>query len=113
MKHHKRHTVTIKRPGDTLDELGRRDVTSDTVVAENVPCSIEPLSGRELEVARQNFPTATHRVRLFADLNWDLTPRDYLVPETGENLEIADRQYAEGIIWEANLLCGQWVKKPA
>lgn len=74
----KRHAVTILRPSTTVDSRGQLSGSATTVVSD-VPCSIEQLSGRELELARQRMANATLRVRMFSDPAWRLTTGDYLV----------------------------------
>lgn len=74
----KQHYVTIKRPSTTLGTKGQRS-GSDSTLLENVPCSIETLSGRELELARQTVADATHRVIMWADPSNPLLTSDYLV----------------------------------
>ena len=67
-----RHVVNIQKDSGagTYDSLGQ--TSGSAVTVENgVKCSIENLTGRELELARQVFPLATHRVRMLyrADVN--------------------------------------------
>lgn len=73
-----RHQVAIYRPTTTLGSRGQRS-GADTLLLSNVPCSIETLSGLELIRARKQFAESTHRVRMFADPDTPLTPRDYLI----------------------------------
>lgn len=107
----KRHSVTIKRPATTLDSRGQVDTSATpTTVAEDVPASIEHLQGREVEIARQIVPTATHRVKFFGDPAWSLTPGDYLVPDSDSTrkLNIGDIAKPEDIdAMEYILLCGE------
>lgn len=72
-----RHRATFKRPSSTLDTRGGRSGDDVTLMAD-VPCSIEPLGGRELEQARQTVAEASHRVRLYADPERPLSALDYL-----------------------------------
>ncbi len=53
-----RHKITIERLSSDLDELGQ---SSDvwTAIAKSRPASVQDLSGRDLERARQNVPDAT------------------------------------------------------
>lgn len=74
----KRHFGTIKRPSTTKGVKGQR-TGNDTIVLRDVPCSIETLSGRELEIARQTVADATHRVRIWADPDNPIATTDYLV----------------------------------
>jgi head-tail adaptor len=53
-----RHSITIQRRPFTLNELGQ-DIEEDWVaVSGRVPCNVKELSGRELEVARQQVAEA-------------------------------------------------------
>lgn len=72
-----RHRATVRRPSSTLDSRGQRGGTDATIMAD-VPCSITPLSGRELEQARQTVAEASHRVEMYADPEHPLQPIDYL-----------------------------------
>lgn len=78
----KRHAVDIMRPPAIADNAydARGQLSGNPkVVAKDVPCSIEKLSGRELELARQNMAQATMRIRVFGDPAWNLTTGDYLL----------------------------------
>lgn len=48
-----RHYVTIEQPVQTRSASGAAVVTSWSTVATNVPCSIDPISGREFLAAGQ------------------------------------------------------------
>lgn len=99
----KRHVVTVLLPSTTLDARGR--TTGDpTTVLEDVPCSIEQLSGLELIRAQKIFAEATHRVRMFADPDSPLTSKHYLLFGTRE-LHIGAVVDAENIGIEVELLC--------
>lgn len=105
----KRQLVTIKRPATSLDSRGQ-ETGGDTTVAEDVFCSIEELSGRELELARQVHGSATHRVRCYLDPGWSVTSGDYLV-EAGSDrrLHIGFIQNPEFTGRESVLTCGEEV----
>src|SRR3990167_1441101 len=95
----KRHAVTIKRPSTALGTRGQRD-GDPIIVAADVPCSIEPLSGRELELARHQVADATQLVTFFDDPSWNLSTRDYL--EFGSRvLNIGHISHAEEVEFEA------------
>lgn len=103
----KRHVVTIKRPASSgTPNLGPRGqvIGNDKTIAENVPCSIENLSGRELELARQVVSDATKRVRLFDDPDWGLNSKDYLIFGS-RRLNIGYVDHPEEVQVEAFLLC--------
>jgi len=103
----KRHVVTIKRPVTSVGTRGQLTGT-DTTVASSVPCSIEPLQGRELEYARQMVADATQRVRFYDDSAWALTTKDYL--EFGSRrLNIGYIKRDEEVQLEVELLCAEAV----
>lgn len=57
-----RHSITIQRRPFTLDGLGQ-DIEADwAVVSGRVPCDVKELSGRELEVARQQVAEAVVQI---------------------------------------------------
>jgi len=58
-----RHRVDIQLPSTTQGTRGQR-TGSSTTKAESIPCSIETLTGRELELARQVVSNATVRVTM-------------------------------------------------
>jgi hypothetical protein len=62
-----RHIADIYAPISDTDTRGQIDPFSGTPYMANVPCSIEQLSSRELDAARQVYATATHEVKLYAD----------------------------------------------
>jgi len=103
----KRHFVTIKKT--TASVGGRGQVVGEPVtVAEDVPCSIEPLSGRELENARQVVADATQRVTMWADSSWALTTKHWL--EFGSRkLSIGYIRTPDEIGLEYELLCAEAV----
>lgn len=103
----KRHFVTLMRPTRQLDSRGQ--VTGDDfLIASEVYASVEPLNGRELELAQQQFAAASTRVRLYVDENWGLAPPDYLLREAGgPRLNIGHIAYDREIEREAVLTCGE------
>ena len=78
--------MTIKLPSTTVGDRGQKSGT-DTVVAADVPASVEQLSGREVEQARQFYALATSRVMLFGDRGWGLSPEHYLTFDPGFGAE--------------------------
>lgn len=58
-----RFFVDVLLPPPTTGSRGERQ-GADTVLMENVPCSIESISGREAEVAHQLVASATHTVEM-------------------------------------------------
>lgn len=61
-----RHYVNVLLGPDATDDHGQA-VGLDTVYIKDVPCSIETLSGRESEIARQQYAEATHLVKCYGD----------------------------------------------
>ena len=60
----KRKRVNIRSLQGTGKGVRGQASATWTIFKNDVPCSITPLSGRELEIARQLVPTATHRVEM-------------------------------------------------
>lgn len=107
MKNVKRHAVDIKSKTTTLGPRGQLQ-GSDTTVASSVPCSIEPLQGRELELARQIVADASFRVTMYGDPDWSLTTKHWL--EFGSRrLNIGYIRTPDEIDLEYELLCGEAV----
>ena len=103
-----RHRVSIVRPASpaaALSDRGQR-TGSPTTVASDVPCSIEPLSGRELERARTVFSEAQFRVQCYADPAWAVSPKDYLL-FGARRLEIGHAATFEERGYELTLLCAE------
>jgi SPP1 family predicted phage head-tail adaptor len=59
-----RHRITILRSNLTINSLGGWKVGDDSPFAENVPASIEMLTGRELYAAQQKVSQVTHRITI-------------------------------------------------
>jgi len=80
-----RHVVTIWRPSTTLNSRGQISGDPSSVMAD-VPADVEQLAGLELIRANKVWAEARYRVRLLADPNSPITPKDYLtvVTATGE-----------------------------
>ena len=76
----KRHLVDVYRLPKTTSVTNRgQRLDAAAMVANGVPCSIEPLSGRELETARQQYAAAAYRIRMHGESSWGITASDYLV----------------------------------
>lgn len=57
-----RQRVDIKRPATAIDSRGQ--ITgADVVLCRGWPCEIRTLTGVEMQMARQSYPTATHVAR--------------------------------------------------
>ena len=65
-----RHVVNVMRPTKSKGSLGQSQGEPETII-QNVPCSIETLSGNEQEAARQNGVTATYMVKLTGPMDID------------------------------------------
>ena len=101
----KRHLVTVMRPAEATDEYGQTQGQPATIL-KDVPCSIEPLSGRETELARQTFGIASLRVRMYGDPAKPLQYTDWLA-FGGRRLnigQIIDR-HQNGL--DLELICGE------
>lgn len=62
-----RHVVDVLRPFAENDSRGAVDPLQGEKYLSAIPCSIEPLTAREQEAARQVYGLATHRVKMYAD----------------------------------------------
>jgi SPP1 family predicted phage head-tail adaptor len=102
-----RHQVDIYLPSSSRDAYGRRTGT-DTLVLQDVPCSIEQLAALELIRARQIYPEATHRVRMVLSPDNAITSKHYLKFGTRE-LHIGAVVDAENSGVEIELLCKEEV----
>lgn len=102
-----RHYVTIRRPSAEYGSRGQVQAGQDESLLSDVPCEIEQLSGRQLEFARQQFATATHRVRMYRDPANPLSAKDYLVLADGRRLHIGAVDDVNLTGLEYVLLCGE------
>lgn len=103
-----RHRVNVMRPPSPQGEPGQLN-SQATELIKNVPCSIEPLSGREAERMQQMYATATLTVGMYGDPAKPLKTTDWLIDQTGKRLNIMhikDKQ-RNGI--ELELTCGEEV----
>ena len=57
----RKHIVQVMRPTEAIEGHGELRGQDGTVYCD-WPCSIEPLTTREAEVARQLVPMATHKI---------------------------------------------------
>lgn len=109
------HQVDVMNPPDSIDDRGQ-EVGQDSIYLPKVPCSIEPLTTREQEVARQTYATATYKVTFYGNPKKPIThrhwlrqksvsnPSEYRRIEIGSALDV--RQNGE--LWEC--LCGEVVE---
>lgn len=105
----KRHLVNVMRPTKATGDYGETQGAPEELY-HHCPCSIEQISGREGEIARQTVPTATHRVKLYADPRKPIDARCYLTGGSiGERvLQIGappNDKRQNGV--ELELLCGE------
>jgi hypothetical protein len=100
-----RHYVNVMRPTKAADEYGQTQGQPETLLA-NVPCSVETLSGRELELARATFGMVSYKVTMYGDPSKPIRRTDYLTMGD-RRLEIADVKdtYQNGVVFE--LICGE------
>lgn len=87
----------VRRP-EGYDSRGQLE-QSDHVVYDCVPCSVTPLSGRELEIARQRLATADMRLECCGPLS--ITTKDVAVLADGRRLTIG---YTEDVYQDGRLL---------
>src|SRR5579862_9742227 len=59
-----RHFITILQPSLAQDAAGGWQDGQGNILAQNVPASIETLSGRELYSAQQKVSEVTHRITI-------------------------------------------------
>ncbi|HUQ68745.1 MAG TPA: head-tail adaptor protein [Planctomycetaceae bacterium] len=102
-----RHVVNVMKPAENSNTRGQ-PTGEDEVYIKDVPCSIEPLGGRESEIARQVFESATAKVKFYGDPNRPISRSHYL-QFGSRRLEIGDVKDVEqnGIVIE--LLVGEVV----
>lgn len=108
----KLHIGDIKRPATGVDSRGQ--VTGvDTTVASSVPFALRPLRGREREIARQEFASASVMVTMHTDPTWALTSEDKIVRTSGPN---SGRELNIGYVFDEELdgrdtkiICGEAV----
>lgn len=72
-----RHVVNVMRPTKNKGTVGESQGQPD-VVMRNWPCSIETLQGREADLARQTFASATLKVEGYGDPRNPFKATDYL-----------------------------------
>ena len=101
-----RHRVAIKLPSDTKGTRGQRTGDPTTVVL-SVPCSVETLAGRELELARQVVSNATLKVKMRYP-GFAITTRHFLLFGT-RTLNIGHINDVDQIGREFILTCGEEV----
>jgi hypothetical protein len=87
----------VRRPTG-YDSRGQQE-QEDVIIYEDIPCSVTPLSGRELEAARQRVATADLRVECCGPLV--ITSKDVAVLNDQRRLTIG---YVEDVYQDGRLL---------
>jgi hypothetical protein len=106
MRDKARHIVTVKRPpAGNHGTRGQKQGEDETIYAE-WPCSIETLSGSEVELARQNFASASLKVSGHTDPKKLIHATDYLV-FGARTLHVGFVNNIDQLGLEAELLCGE------
>lgn len=110
-----RHVVNVMRPTKTKASLGQSQGNPE-IVLKNVPCSIENLNGRELELARTSFASANVKVGLYGNPANPIFSTDYCEVvgqknRKGEarrlNIGSINDRFQNGV--ELTLICGEEV----
>lgn len=109
-----RHVVKVMRPTKTTNDIGNTQ-GNPTIIFEKWPCSIETMSGRELELARQTFAAASLKVEGYGNPKNPIRETDYLefidgVTGTKEkprklHVGVVNDKRQNGI--ELSLICGE------
>jgi len=103
-----RHAVKVMRPADPQGEASQSE--SPTTLFNSLPCSIDTLTGRELERLQQMYATATSKVKFWGDPTKQVKATDWLIDEFGKRLNIVSindpLRNQQGIV---ELICGEEV----
>lgn len=105
-----RHRVNVMRPTKSTNTIGNTQGAPETILRD-WPCSIETMSGREIEIARSIYADATLKVEGYGNPNNQFKVTDYLTGGSiGERVlnigHINDKQQ-NGI--QLSLVCGEAV----
>jgi hypothetical protein len=104
-----RHVVNVMRPGEANGEDARS--RPPATFRKDVPCSIEPLTGREVERMNQMQAVASVKVTMYGDPNKQIQATDWLIDHFGKRLNIAEiRDESRGQLGKVELMCGEEVK---
>jgi hypothetical protein len=84
-----RHTADIYEPSGEPNDLGNQTDGPGRLIDSKVPCSLETLTSREMEIARLLHATATHRVMMYANPKIPLKHCHWLMID-GRKMNIAE-----------------------
>lgn len=103
-----RHTVNVMRPTEATGSLGETQ-GEPKLICKNWPCSIAVMSGRELELARQNFAAANLKVEGYGDPRNPFKATDYLTGGSigGRVLNVGFVNDLKQNGLELSLVCGE------
>jgi head-tail adaptor len=105
----KRHYCTLYKRSEQKDRRGQPDRTYDEVYLADVPCSIETLAGRELDLARTRYAQANYKITLWADPDHPLSVTHQL-RLGGRTFEIGAINDPELLGLEVELLCSEVIQ---
>ena len=101
-----RHTVDIYRDPTGAKDTHGGQIGQPLLVAQNVPCSIVTLSGRQAEQARSTWAFAAYQIEMFANPAWAIAPGDKIMHgKAVYNVGHVDDIDQKGL--EFVLLCGR------
>lgn len=80
-------TVTIKRPTLDIDSAERRE-PSFRVIAENIRCRIEMVSGTDLAIVLGKAASATHQLYCDVDKDWQIQSGDLVFDQNGKEYTV-------------------------
>lgn len=100
-----RHKIQVQRNAGEGSYGSHGEITDNWTKDFEAWASIETLSGRELELARQNFATATHRITMRYDSRLDNTRHRIAHAGRTFHIEHADNVDQRNIAWV--LTCGE------
>lgn len=99
-----RHQCDIYAPGTSSDNRGQHH--GKTLIRKGVPCSVETLSGRELEQARATWTEATYKVEMYGDPRRPIDETCWL-EMNGRRMNIAHKSDPDFNEIKLTLLCGE------
>lgn len=100
-----RHQCDVMEPPKAQGSRGQ-EIGNSTTYLKGVPCSIETISGRELEQARATWSESTYRVQMYGDPRKPITSGHWLkFGERRMSIGHIDDKHQNGI--ELTLICGE------